>query len=165
VAIPPPAGVTVIPVVSAADMLEAVLSCFDACDALVMSAAVADWRPKAISHQKLKKGVMSGTLELERTVDILNALRERRRPDHTVVGFAAETEHVLESARGKCLAKGLDMVVANDVGRTDAGFEVDTNAVCLVDPLGIEELPLMSKAAVAERIVAWIEHARSARGL
>ncbi|HAS82738.1 MAG TPA: bifunctional 4'-phosphopantothenoylcysteine decarboxylase/phosphopantothenoylcysteine synthetase, partial [Verrucomicrobia bacterium] len=88
VSLPPPVGVSTLRVVSAADMLEAVFASFDTCDALVMSAAVADWRPKNRAVQKLKKNTMSGTLELERTVDILRALRERRRTEQTVIGFA-----------------------------------------------------------------------------
>lgn len=159
VSLPPPPGVSLVRVTSAADMLEAVLTRLDDCDALVMCAAVADWRPKKISAQKLKKDVMSGTLELERTADILQAVRERRRPAQTIVGFAAETENVLTSAAAKCSAKGLDLVVANDVSRSDAGFETDTNAVSFVTESGVETLPLMSKIEVAQRLVAWLEAA------
>lgn len=157
VALEPPAGAAVTRVTSAAEMLAAVLDGLAACEALVMCAAVADWRPKRVAAQKLKKIAMNGTLELERTADILQAVQGLRRPGQLVVGFAAETENLTASADGKRLAKGLDMVVANDVSRADSGFEVDTNAVCLVTAAGVETLPLMSKRDVAERILGWIE--------
>lgn len=157
VSLVPPEGAALTRVTSAADMLAAVLDALAGCDALVMCAAVADWRPRQIAVQKLKKSTMSGTLELERTADILQAVRGLRRPGQLVVGFAAETENLLAAADGKRSAKGLDLIVANDVSRDDAGFEVDTNAVCLVTAGGVEPLPLMSKRAVADRILDWIE--------
>lgn len=162
VSLPPPSAVAVTRVVSAAEMLTAVLTALSDCDALVMCAAVADWRPKHCSLQKLKKDSMSGTLELERTKDILHAVRDHRRPDQIIVGFAAETENVTASALGKLCNKGLDLVVANDVSRADAGFEAETNAVSLVTGEGIETLPLMSKREVAERIIDWLESAQPA---
>jgi len=155
-----PPGVAVTRVTSAEEMLAAVLADFAGCDVLVMCAAVADWRPKQVSSQKLKKDVMSGTLELERTPDILQTVRGLKRPGQMVVGFAAETQNLSAAAEGKLIAKGLDMVVANDVSRSDAGFEVDTNAVSLVTASGVVTLPLLSKRAVAERIVDWIEARR-----
>ncbi len=157
VALEPPTGTVVTRVTSAAEMLAAVLDALAACDVLVMCAAVADWRPKQVSAQKLKKCAMSGTLELERTADILQKVREQRRPGQLVVGFAAETENLADAADGKRRAKGLDLIVANDVSRADAGFEVDTNAVCLISAAGVDSLPLMSKRAVADRILDWIE--------
>jgi phosphopantothenoylcysteine decarboxylase/phosphopantothenate--cysteine ligase len=160
-----PAGVLVTRVISAADMLEAVLAAFADCDALVMCAAVADWRPKRRSAQKLKKDVMDGVLELERTADILQAVSGLRRQDQVIVGFAAETENVNASAAGKLRRKGLDLVVANDVSRTDAGFEADTNAVSLVTGSGVVTLPLMTKREVAGHILDWVESAsHPARG-
>jgi len=160
VALPAPDGVALTRVTTAADMLAAVLAALADCDVLVMCAAVADWRPKQVAAQKLKKGAMSGTLELERTPDILQAVCGRRHPGQLVVGFAAETQDVVASADGKRMAKGLDMIVANDVSRSDAGFAVDTNAVCLISADGRETLPLMSKRAVAERILDWLEKHR-----
>lgn len=157
VALEPPAGVALTRVTSAAEMLSAVLEALPTCEALVMCAAVADWRPRQVAAQKLKKNAMSGTLELERTADILQAVQGVRRPDQLMIGFAAETENLTAAADGKRRAKGLDLVVANDVSRSDAGFEVDTNAVCLVSAAGVEALPLMPKRAVAERILDWIE--------
>jgi phosphopantothenoylcysteine decarboxylase/phosphopantothenate--cysteine ligase len=151
-----PEGVAVSRVVTAAAMLEAVLADLEWCDALVMSAAVADWRPKTVAAGKLKKADMSATLELERTADILQAVAEQKQAQ-IVVGFAAETENLLAEAQRKLAAKGLDLIVANDVSRPDAGFEVDTNAVTFVSAEGVAELPLMSKREVAERLVLWLE--------
>ncbi len=151
-----PQGVAVFRVISAADMLEAVLAQWDWCDALVMSAAVADWRPMSVADGKLKKSEMSATLELERTADILETLKAIRQ-DQVVVGFAAETSNLLAEARRKLETKRLDMVVANDVSRQDAGFEVDTNAVTFVTAEAAQELPLMSKSDVGAHIVSWLE--------
>jgi len=157
VALESPAGAVLTRVTSAAEMLAAVLDALADCDVLVMCAAVADWRPRQYSVQKLKKTAMSGTLELERTADILQAVRAHRRTGQLIVGFAAETENLTAAADGKRGAKGLDLVVANDVSRTDAGFEADTNAVCLVTSEGVETLPLMPKREVADRILDWID--------
>ena len=158
VAIDEPDGVPVVRVVSAADMLEAVLADFEWCDALVMCAAVADWRPKIVSEQKLKKKGAGGemALELERTVDILEAVKEVKQ-SQLVVGFAAETENMLDEARSKLVAKDLDMIVANDVSRADAGFEVDTNEVTFVTEGAETKMPLMSKRDVAEVLVKLLE--------
>lgn len=156
VALEAPERVERISVVSAAEMLDAVLADFGWCDVLVMSAAVADWRPKVVAADKLKKADMSGTLELERTEDILKAVAELKQ-DQVVVGFAAETEDLLAEARRKLEAKRLDLIVANDVSRPDAGFGVDTNAVTLVTASGADALPLMSKREVAKRLLQWVE--------
>ena len=152
VALPAPVGARVIEVISAQQMHDATLAEAPACDALVMTAAVADWRPLKEAAQKLKKGTMTATLELTRTPDILMALAEVGQPRYRV-GFAAETEGLLESARSKLVRKQLDLVVANDVSQDDAGFAVDTNRVTFVSAAGDEELPLLSKREVAERLV------------
>ncbi len=159
VALDPPTGIQVTRVITAAEMLDAVRQALPTCDALIMCAAVADWRPRLRATQKLKKDTMSTMLELERTTDILQAVQADRRPDQIIVGFAAETEHVTAYAEGKRRRKGLDMIVANDVGRTDAGFEADTNAVSFISASGIESLPLMSKHEVAERLLIRVEAA------
>jgi len=121
-----------------------------------MSAAVADWRPKSVAAEKLKKAEMAATLELERTEDILKAVAEVKQ-GQVVVGFAAETEDLLTEARRKLQAKQLDLIVANDVSRPDAGFAVDTNAVTLVTADRADALPLMSKREVAKRLLQWLE--------
>ena len=162
VALPTPAGVTRIDVVSALDMLAAVEECLPDHDALVMSAAVADWRPKRASATKLKKSGMNPVLELEANPDILKTLLplKGRRP---FVGFAAETGDPLAEARRKLAAKGLDLIVANDVSRPDAGFEVDTNLVTLLTTSEPPRaLPLQSKLDVGRAIVAWLEQRVSA---
>jgi phosphopantothenoylcysteine decarboxylase/phosphopantothenate--cysteine ligase len=142
---------------TAEQMLAAVRANLAWCDVLIMAAAVADWRPRQVSAQKLKKGATAPTLELERTTDILEAVRALKG-ERLVVGFAAETQQVELEARRKLESKGLDAIVANDVSAPDAGFEVDTNRVILLTAGGgIEAWPLMSKTAVAERLVAWVE--------
>jgi phosphopantothenoylcysteine decarboxylase/phosphopantothenate--cysteine ligase len=144
-------------------MGEAVLSRLEQTDVLVATAAVSDWRPAARAPQKVKKSDQGADspLELVRTPDVLGLAGERvrdlaRRP--LLVGFAAETENVLENATAKLLRKGLDLVVANDVSRPDAGFAVDTNAVIVVDRAGGRVELIGTKDEVAaglwERILA-----------
>jgi phosphopantothenoylcysteine decarboxylase/phosphopantothenate--cysteine ligase len=155
-----PPGVERVDIVSACELLAAVERQLPECDALVMCAAVADWRPKQASAVKLKKRVMTPVLELEPNPDILATIRSRKE-GRTFVGFAAETGDPRAEGRRKLAAKGLDLLVANDVSQPDAGFAVDTNRVTLLAADGTEEtLPLLSKREVADRIVAWIERAR-----
>lgn len=159
VALPTPIGVTRIDVESAAQMSRAIVeACRDA-DALLMAAAVADFQPERIADQKIKKsgGTAGLDLHLVRTPDILAAVKQQRdiaqRPG-VVVGFAAETRDLTENARAKLASKGLDLIVANDVSASDAGFAVDTNRVTLLDAAGgSEALPVMSKAQVAARVM------------
>jgi phosphopantothenoylcysteine decarboxylase/phosphopantothenate--cysteine ligase len=150
--LPTPHGVRRIDVVNAESMLRAVADEFGRASVLLMAAAVADYRPARVAEQKLKKGTGRLVLELERTADILAELRPRK-DERIVVGFAAETEAVLANAQRKLREKGLDLIVANDVSRADAGFEVDTNAVTIVSDAGSEELPLMSKDEVSDQIL------------
>jgi len=152
-----PHGVADVAVESAEQMMTAVLESTAAADALIMAAAVADYRSPAPAGQKIKKQREKLRLELDRTADILAAVAERRsrsgRPQ-VVVGFAAETQGVVENAREKLTRKGLSLIVANDVSAADSGFEVETNRVTLLDASGgMETLPLMSKAEVAEGII------------
>jgi phosphopantothenoylcysteine decarboxylase/phosphopantothenate--cysteine ligase len=157
VALPVPVGVHHTAVRTAAEMAEAVLGACQDADALLMAAAVADFRPGQAAEQKVKKERGLASLPLEPTTDILAAVASRRQETkhpRVVVGFAAETEDLLENARAKLEAKSLDLIVANDVSATDSGFAVDTNRVILLDAWGDSEpLPLMSKTAVAERVV------------
>jgi phosphopantothenoylcysteine decarboxylase/phosphopantothenate--cysteine ligase len=161
-ALDPPHGVRVERATTAAEMRDAVQREFAAATVLVMAAAVADYRPAAPSAQKLKKQPGPLRLELERTVDILGELRGRAG-DRLMVGFAAETENVVGNAERKRHGKGLDLIVANDVARGDAGFEVDTNAVVLIDAAGRSDIPLASKDEVADRILDRIVALRRAR--
>jgi phosphopantothenoylcysteine decarboxylase/phosphopantothenate--cysteine ligase len=163
VALTPPAGMEVVQVVSARDMLAAVQEHLAACEALVMTAAVADWRPTSTAITKLKKRDMRPVLELEPNPDILLTVRPLKG-DRVFVGFAAETDNVLAEADGKLERKGLDLIVANDVSQPDAGFEVDTNRVVfLARGVPPRPLPLLSKLEVADRILDWIEARLSGR--
>ncbi len=151
-----PIGVTRIDVGTAAEMQEAVLSRLERSDVLLMAAAVADFRTEA-SDQKIKRERGERTLALKPTDDILaqvGAQRKKSSRPRVVVGFAAESENLVENARAKVRAKGIDLIVANDILAADAGFAVETNRVTLVDSSGtVQELPLMTKAEVAETVL------------
>jgi len=148
-----PPGVEVVPVETAEEMRDAVLARSDEADAVVMAAAVADFRPKAIADQKLKKDAGVPELILEPTPDILAELGERRA-DQVLVGFAAETEDLERAGRGKLEAKRLDVVVVNLVGRLDTGFGADTNEAMLLAADG-QDVPLRrwTKRELAEAVV------------
>ncbi len=147
-----PHGVRCLSVTTAAEMRHAVMSEFESASMIFMAAAVADYRLARPARQKLKKRAAPLVIELERTVDILSELRERAG-DRLLVGFAAETENVVANAERKFREKGLDLMVANDVTAEGSGFEVETNAVVLIDAGGRHDVPLASKDEVAERIV------------
>lgn len=141
-------------------MHAAVLQRADTADIVVMAAAVADYTPAVVAAQKVAKSDGDLTLVLRRTPDILKAIGERRVASGgpaVLVGFAAETEDVVARARRKLERKQVDLIVANDVSRADAGFDVDTNAVTLVSQRGTEDLPLQSKARVAAAILDRVE--------
>lgn len=153
VSLPTPEGVRRVDVVSAREMLAAIESELDAAEVLVMSAAVADWRPKDVSPVKLKKRGMAPVIELEPNPDILAALAPRKGT-RVFIGFAAETGDPEAEARRKLESKNLDFICANDVTRPGAGFAVETNQVSVFGRGGYKlEIPLMSKTAVAEKIV------------
>jgi phosphopantothenoylcysteine decarboxylase/phosphopantothenate--cysteine ligase len=160
---PAPFGVRCRPVTTAAEMREAVLAEFRNSTMLLMAAAVADYRPARAADQKLKKGKGRLSLELERTVDILADL-PKRRGAKLVVGFAAETQDVLTNAARKLREKNLDLIVANDVSAVGAGFEADTNAVVVLDGKTVRELPLASKAEIADQILDCALERRNGRG-
>jgi len=149
----PPAGVTLVQVTTACEMFDAVLSHFPQSDVVIKAAAVADYRPRTKSLQKIKKAAGELTLELERNPDILAELG-RRKDGRILVGFAAETEATEENAVLKARAKGADFIVANDVTAPGAGFDVKTNIVSLVYPDGrVVRLARMDKKAVAHHIL------------
>ena len=157
VSLPTPPGIARVDVVSACDMLAALERLLPDHDALVMSAAVADWRPKQRSALKLKKSAMNPVLELEPNPDLLRTLRPTKG-SRLFVGFAAETGDPLSEARRKLESKGLDLIVANDVTQPDAGFAVDTNRVTFVSAAEPPRpLPLQSKLEVGRQIVLWLE--------
>ncbi len=157
VSLPPPASVELVSVVSALDMLAAVERCLPECDALIMCAAVADWRPREIATDKLKKSTMQPTIELVPNPDILSTIAPLK-DNRIFIGFAAETDDLIANATDKLVHKGLDMIVANDVSATDAGFGVDTNRVSLLTPdAPPSHLPLLAKSEVADVILDWLE--------
>jgi phosphopantothenoylcysteine decarboxylase/phosphopantothenate--cysteine ligase len=155
-----PYGAAVVDVQTTQEMGNAVLSCIEGADVLCMVAAVADFRPDTVADRKIKKTEQADwglAIGLEKTLDILSAVKEQR--DRTgfprvVVGFAAETHNAFEYGREKLLRKGLNFIAVNDVMAEGAGFAVDTNRVVLLSSAGIvEEMPLQSKTAVAERLI------------
>jgi phosphopantothenoylcysteine decarboxylase/phosphopantothenate--cysteine ligase len=141
---------------NAQEMAEAVGNALPNADALIMAAAIADFRPAMPAAQKIKKNATStvSSIELEAAPDVLQTTRALRKPDAVVIGFALETEDLLQHAQGKLEQKGLDMIVANSATEPGAGFEGDTNRVFLIAPdREIVDLPMQSKDALAELIV------------
>lgn len=162
--LPTPHGVRRVDARDALSMREAVLAEFDSSSIVIKAAAVADFRPAEVSEQKIKKESLAAdarmTLELVQTPDILAEICQRKG-NRTIVGFAAESHDVVPAAQRKLERKGCDLIVANDISRSDAGFEVDENAVLFVRPGGeVEELPLMSKASVAAQLLDRVEKLR-----
>jgi phosphopantothenoylcysteine decarboxylase/phosphopantothenate--cysteine ligase len=149
--VPPPDGVDLVSVRSADEMARAVADRVGPATMVAMAAAVSDYRPAQRSPNKMKKGTGDSTLPLTRTTDILATLG-KAKGQRFVIGFAAETDRVLENARGKRAAKNADLLVANDITRAGSGFASDHNAAVLIDAEAETELPLMSKRALADRI-------------
>jgi len=165
--LPAPLGVRRVDVRSALEMRDAVLAEFDGASIVIKAAAVADFRPSEVSERKLKKEELaegeSMTLEFVQNPDILEEI-SARKGDRTVVGFAAESHDVVAAAKRKLARKGCDLIVANDISRSDAGFDVDENAVLFVWPSGeVEELPLLPKQGVAAQLFDRIEKLREGR--
>jgi phosphopantothenoylcysteine decarboxylase/phosphopantothenate--cysteine ligase len=151
VALPEPGGVKITKVRTAAEMKRAVSGAVKKADVLLMAAAVADYRPEANAKAKIKKESAGDlTLKLVKTPDILSEVRG----DFLKVGFAAESENLIANAKKKLMDKKLDLIVANDITAPDSGFDVDTNRVVIIDKKGkTEELPLMTKREVADKIL------------
>ncbi len=150
--LPDPFGARCVRVETASEMRDAVLAAYAECDAVVMAAAVSDFRPAEPARGKLKKDTAPESVALERTDDILAALGSEKA-GRVLVGFAAETGDLVAYARGKLMGKNLDLVVANDVSMPGAGFDGHTNRVVFVDAAGDEALPLMDKRAVAAALL------------
>ncbi len=164
VEVAPPPGVNLLKTVSAAEMREAVGKALSSADALIMAAAPADFRPAASAPQKIKKGKSKAAVDLENTDDILVSTAPLRPKGCIVVGFALETENGLENARQKLESKKLDLVVLNHAGEPGAGFGSDTNRVTLISKDGrVEELPLLPKSEVADRLLDRLGKLFSAR--
>ncbi|HEY8346923.1 MAG TPA: bifunctional phosphopantothenoylcysteine decarboxylase/phosphopantothenate--cysteine ligase CoaBC [Symbiobacteriaceae bacterium] len=151
--LPKPPGVRFVGVESCLQMLEACLEAFPGTDITVGAAAPADYRPAVYHEQKIKRQGQRLVLELVENPDIMAELGRRKRPGQVTVAFAAETANLVENARAKLVAKNADFVVANDVTAEGAGFGTDTNRVTFVTATEVEELPLLSKAEVADRIL------------
>lgn len=159
-AIQPPKGVDVVRIGTTQELYDAVLGHADA-DVVIQAAAPADYRAREISPTKIKRTGDSLMIELVPNPDIAAALGARKHPGQTLVGFAAETNNVIENAQGKLKRKSLDLIVANDVTRAGAGFDVDTNIVTLIDGEGMKELPMMTKREVADGILDRVAELRA----
>lgn len=152
-ALTPPAFVEVVQVTTAREMFEEVTSRSDRMDIIIKSAAVADYRPKTVSDQKMKKKGGDLAIEMERTDDILKYLGEHKKDGQFLCGFAMETENLLQNASDKLAKKNADMIVANSLRTKGAGFGTDTNVVTLITKEGIRELDIMTKEEVAEKLL------------
>ncbi|HKK17405.1 MAG TPA: phosphopantothenoylcysteine decarboxylase [Opitutales bacterium] len=153
VAMEEPDGAILYPVVTAEEMYHQVDALFDACDILIMTAAVSDFRPREKLAHKAKKDEAALTVEFERTIDILKTVGERK-VHQTVVGFAAETDNVETYAREKLETKRLDWIVANEVGQSGAGFAADTNEVLLIGADGsFKKIGPATKSAIAIELI------------
>jgi phosphopantothenoylcysteine decarboxylase / phosphopantothenate---cysteine ligase len=152
-----PVGVSRINISTAEEMRAAVVSSLPESDIVIMTAAVADFRPKSFTQEKIKREKEILTIELEGTADILtevSRLKAKTKKPKVVVGFAAESQNLLENARSKLNSKGLDLIVANDITAPDSGFATDTNKVFLIDAnQEVTDLPLMSKDQVAQIVL------------
>ena len=151
-ALPPVKFTTDVPVTTARQMYEAVTDRFDTTDVLIMAAAVADYRPATVADDKIKKKEGDLSIPVERTEDILGTIGPRKTHQF-LCGFSMETRDLVENSSAKLAKKNLDMVVANNLKVAGAGFGVDTNVVTFITPDGTRELPLMSKADVADAIL------------
>ena len=149
-----PAGIRMIPVESAQDLYDAMMKEAPGQDIIIQAAAVSDYRPAEQKEKKIKK-VNGGNLMLELTEnpDVAKAIGEKKKPGQILVGFAAETDNVEKNAQSKLKKKNLDMIVANDVTKPGAGFNVDTNIAALITADGIVEQPLQTKRQLAEKIL------------
>lgn len=148
-----PYGVDVVNVTSAADMAKSVIDNFEKADVVIMSAAVADYTPIEKAEQKIKKTDGDLSIALKRTQDILLTIGQKKREDQIVIGFAMETEHLLENAAKKLQEKNANYIIANSIREPGAGFGVDTNIVKIISPTSVEDLGLLSKDETAKEIL------------
>ena len=151
--LPQPYGVDVVNVISAADMRECVVNSFEKADVVIMSAAVADYTPIEKAEQKIKKTDGDLSIALKRTQDILLTIGKKKREDQIVIGFAMETENLLENAAKKLQEKNAHYIIANSIREPGAGFGVDTNIVKIISPTSVENLGLLSKDDTAKEIL------------
>ena len=151
--LPKPYGIDVVNVTSAADMAKCVIDNFENADVVIMSAAVADYTPIEKAEQKIKKTDGDLSIALKRTQDILLTIGKKKREDQVVIGFAMETENLLENAAKKLQEKNANYIIANSIREPGAGFGVDTNIVKIISPTSIEDLGLLSKDETAKEIL------------
>jgi len=151
--LPKPYGVDVVSVTSAADMAKSVIDNFGKADVLIMSAAVADYTPIEKAEQKIKKTDGDLSIALKRTQDILLTIGQKKREDQIVIGFAMETENLLENAAKKLQEKNANYIIANSIREPGAGFGVHTNIVKIISPTSVEDLGLLSKDETAKEIL------------
>jgi phosphopantothenoylcysteine decarboxylase/phosphopantothenate--cysteine ligase len=151
--LPKPEYVNTVDIVSAQDMYEAVMKYADSADIIIKAAAVADYRPATVADNKIKKKDDDLSLALERTKDILKELGAKKREGQFLCGFSMETENMVENSRAKLVKKNLDMIAANNVKVAGAGFGTDTNILTLITADSEMELPIMSKAEAADRLL------------
>ena len=161
----PRPDVQVVDIRTTSDLLREVTLRADKQDIIIQAAAPADYAPLHVSGTKIKKQGDAGlTLELVKTPDVARAVGQMKRPGQVLVGFAAETDHLLDHARQKLVAKNLDLIVANDITREGAGFDVDTNIVTFLTQDETEDLPLLSKREVADRLLSRVLSLYKGRG-
>ncbi|MBF1084284.1 MAG: bifunctional phosphopantothenoylcysteine decarboxylase/phosphopantothenate--cysteine ligase CoaBC [Solobacterium sp.] len=151
--LPQPYGVDVVNVISAADMADSVVNNFEKADVVIMSAAVADYTPLEKADHKIKKADGDLSISLKRTQDILLEIGKKKRENQVVIGFAMETENLLENAAKKLQEKNADYIIANSIREPGAGFGVDTNIVKIISPTSVEDLGLLSKDETAKEIL------------
>ena len=150
--IPPPHHVTLINIITAKDMLEVIKKEANNCDIIIKAAAVADFRPKNYSENKIKKKEEQTSIELEKTNDILKYLGENKKEGQILIGFSMETTNVVDNSKQKLVKKNLDMIVANNLKEKGAGFGTDTNLVTFITNKETKQLPLMSKEKVGDEL-------------
>ena len=150
--IPPPHHVTLINIITAKDMFEVIKKEANNCDIIIKAAAVADFRPKNYSENKIKKKEEQTTIELEKTDDILKYLGENKKEGQILIGFSMETTNVVDNSKQKLEKKNLDMIVANNLKEKGAGFGTDTNLVTFITSKETKQLPLMSKEKVGDEL-------------
>ncbi len=148
-----PKGVEKISIRSTKDMYEAVINQVDDADLIIKTAAVADYTPVTVAEQKMKKTGDDLTIRFTRTPDILAEVGRRKKPDQVLVGFAAETQNLIENAKSKLVRKNCDLIIANDISTPGAGFATETNQVTVVSNEGEERLPMMAKEELAHLIL------------
>ncbi|MGQ9608650.1 MAG: bifunctional phosphopantothenoylcysteine decarboxylase/phosphopantothenate--cysteine ligase CoaBC [bacterium] len=150
----PPEGIDLINIETAVQMCDEVMKYADQADVIIMAAAVADYRPRMVSSQKLKKDQDSITIIMDKNPDILSEVAKNKHENQIIIGFSMETENLLENSIKKLHSKNLDFIVANDISKEGAGFGTDTNIVMIIDASGsVKEFPLMSKREIADLIL------------